>query len=273
MTRIALAFGFVILVGAGALSMAALAPRVSRSATSGPSDIASLSFRPHPGARLPLNDMLVDEHGRSVPLATYFTKSPVILVLEYLRCTSLCGVTLRNLIGDTLKGLPLQPGRDYQLVAISIDPRDQPRDAAAAKQKYAGLLDRTGSRAGLHFLTGSAATVRNVAEIVGFPYRYDSLLDAYIHPAGFIIAAPDGLISRYVEGLAISEQQLVAAFADAEQDKSQGPLTRLLLLCHIQGAPLGRWTVSVMAAFTIANIGAGLTVIAIFAAIRRRRYG
>ncbi len=222
---------------------------------------------------MPLNETLIAEDGRRVSLGAYFSKAPVILVLEYLRCTSLCGVTLRNLIGNTLGNLPLEPGRDYQLVAISIDPRDRPQDAAAAKRKYAALLGRTGSGAGLHFLTGDSANVRRIADTVGFPYRYDSLLDAYIHPAGFIVAAPDGLISRYVEGFAASPQELAAAFADAEQDKSLGPLTRLLLLCHIQGVPLGRWTVPVMAAFTIANIGAGLTVMAIFTAIRRRRYG
>jgi len=182
-------------------------------------------------------------------------------------------VTLRNLIGDTLKQLPLQPGRDYQVVAISIDSRDKPRDAAAAAAQYAALLDRSNARAGLHFLTGAPAAVHRIADTIGFPYRYDSLLDAYIHPAGFVVASPDGVISRYVEGFAASSSDLIAAFADAEQDKSQGPLTRLLVLCHLQGAPFGRWTAPVMAAFSIAEIGAGLSALAIFVAIRRRRFG
>lgn len=272
MRRATYALIFALALGAG-LAVACLAPIVRAPAESDVADIASLSFQPHPGDRLPLDDKLIDEAGRTVPLGTYFIKSPVIVVLEYLRCTSLCAVTLRNLMSDTLKELPLQPGRDYQLIAISIDPRDQPRDAAAAAAKYAGLLDRADGRAGLHFLTGSAAVVRDIADRIGFPYRYDSLLDAYIHPAGFIVAAPNGVISHYIEGFAASPQDLIAAFADAEQDKSQGPLTRLLLLCHIQGAPLGRWTVAVMAAFTIANIVAALTVIAVFTSIRRRRYG
>lgn len=220
-----------------------------------------------------MSEALVDEGGHHVTLGQYFTKSPVILVLEYLRCTSLCGVTLGNLVGDTLKRLPLEPGRDYQLVAISIDPRDRPSDAAAAAAKYAALLDRSGGAAGMHFLTGSPEAVRKVADTVGFSYRYDALLDAYIHSAGFIVAAPDGVISRYVEGVVVSPADLIGAFADAEQDKSQGPLTRLLLLCHIQGAPLGRWTIPVMTAFTIADLAAGLSLIAIFTFIRRRAYG
>lgn len=257
----------------GALLMAGFTREFSKPEAPAAGDLASLSFHPHPGARLPLTEKLVDEDAHAVELGAYFNRSPVILVLEYLRCSSLCGVTLRNLIGDTLKRLPLQPGRDYQLVAVSIDPRDKPSDAAESAAKYAALLDRDNGRAGVHFLTGEAAAVRRIADVIGFPYRYDSLLDAYIHPAGFVVAAPDGVVSRYVEGFSASPSELIAAFADAEQDKSQGPLTRLLVLCHIQGSPLGRWTGPVLAAFTVAEIGAGLAAIAIFVAVRRRRFG
>src|SRR5581483_5511005 len=152
------------------------------------------------------------------------------------------------------------------------DPRDRPPDAAAAATKYAGLLDRPG-RSGLHFLTGAPASVRRIARAVGFPYRYDALLDAYIHPAGFVVATPDGSISRYVQGFTVSPSDLINAFADAQEDKSPGVLTRLALLCHVQGAPLGRWTVTIMAALMIADVAAGLSVIAMFATIRRRRCG
>lgn len=244
----------------------------SQAEVTGASDLANLSFQPHPGARLPLNVNLLDEQGGSVPLQTYFAKVPVVLVLEYLRCTSLCGVTLRGVV-ETLNRVPLKPGRDYRLVAISIDPRDRPSDAAAASAKYAALLDHDGGSAGIHFLTGAPDAVREIASRVGFPYRYDPLLDTYVHPAGFVVASPDGVISRYVEGLAVSPAEMVTAFADAEQDKSQGLLRRVLLLCHIQGAPLGSWTVPVIAALMIGNIAAGVTGLAMFTAIRRRRFG
>jgi protein SCO1/2 len=263
----------IALVLCGAGLGVVLLPAQRQFASVGASDASNLSFRPHPGARLPLARSLIDESGRTVVLGDYFASSPVILVLEYLRCRSLCGVTLRNLVVDALGGLPLVPGRDYQLVAISIDPRDNAADAAAARAKYVALLGRSGGETGLHFLTASAPAVREIADAVGFPYRYDKLVDAYIHPAGFVIAAPDGIISRYVEGVAISPQQLVGALADAEQDKSQGLLTRILLLCHVQGAPLGRLTVPVLAALMMADAAAGFTLIAVFVAIRRRRHG
>jgi protein SCO1 len=264
----------VVLVLCAGTSLAAVELRsLSRPPPLGSRDLAELAFRPRPGARLPLATPMTDESGRPVTLGTYFGKSPVILVLDYLRCTSLCGVTLRNLVAGALDKLPLEPKRDYELVAISIDPRDSPADAAAARTKYAALLDREGAERGMHFLTASAPKVRKIADAVGFPYRYDSLLDAYIHPAGFVVVAPDGVISRYVEGIAIAPRDLVGALADAEQDKSPDLLTRIVLLCHIQGAPLGRFTVPVLTAFTAADLAAGFALIALFAAIRRRRHG
>ena len=269
MRRAANALIVVVAVCAAALIFVAVAPALSLIPPSqNPDDAADLAFQPHPGARLPLDAKLVDEDGRAATLGDYFAKSPVVLVLDYLRCTSLCSVTLRNLV-SALNQLPLKAGRDYQVVAVSIDPRDKPADAAAAKAKYAALLDHRGNT-GLHFLTGPQAAVRKIADAEGFRYRYDRFFDAYIHPAGFVIASPNGAISRYVEGIAITPQDLVGSLADAEQDKSQGLFTRIALLCHIQGVPVGRFTVPVMAALMLGNIAAGLSLIAIFAAIRRQ---
>jgi protein SCO1 len=270
MKRAASALTVIFAVCAAALIFVfvlASVPPVSASNSAG--DVADLAWQPHPGARLPLGVEVVDEDGRTVRLGDYFTKSPVILVLEYLRCTSLCGVTIRNLVADTLNRLPLEAGRDYQLVAVSIDPRDKPADAASAREKYGGLLER-GGKAGLHFLTAAPAAVGEIADTLGFRYRYDSFLDAYVHPVGFVITAPDGVISRYVEDIAISPQGLIDTLADAQQDKSLGLLTRIVLLCHVQGVPLGRFTGPVMAALMLANIAAGLTLIGLFVAIRRQ---
>lgn len=235
-------------------------------------DPADFAFRPHPGAELPLAAALIDGQGKTVPLGHFFAGRPVILVLEYLRCKTLCGVTLQNVVG-ALAALPLEAGRDFLLVAVSIDPRDTPADAAAAKAKYAALYDRQGSAGGIDFLTGPEATVRRIADAVGFAYRYDPALDQYIHPAGFVVAAPDGRISRYLLGVGVTSAQIAGAIADAQHDKALGPIGRLLLLCHIDGLPPGRFTVPVLAAFTAADLAAMATLIAVFAAIRRRRHG
>jgi protein SCO1 len=232
--------------------------------------LPDLAFKPHPGALLPLQARLRDEQGRTRPLAAFFTGKPVVLVLEYLRCRTLCGVTLQRLV-EALDALPLDAGRDFHLVAISIDPRDTPEDAGAARQKYlTGYRHPDGER-GMHFLTGLEAEVRRIAEAIGFPYEYDAVLDQYIHPTGFIIATPAGRISRYVLGIDPDGAGLQTALAEAARGEQHDVLGQILLLCHAAGLPTGRYSVPILAAFAAANIAGTAVLIGVFTAIRRRR--
>lgn len=255
-----------------ALFACLLLPGVAHAQAASSADLQELAFRPHPGAQLPLDVVLTDEHGRNAPLAQFFTGKPVVLLLDYLSCKTLCGVTLQGVVAG-LDALPPSTRGSVQMLAVSIDPRDTPATAAAAKEKYLGLYHHPGGEAGIHLLTGPAGSVRRIADAVGFPYRYDPDLDQYTHPAGFVVASADGKIRRYLLGVGTNPADLLVALADARERRSIGPLTRILLLCHIQNLPLGRWTVPVLAAFTIADLGAMAGLIVVFAAIRRRRTG
>jgi protein SCO1/2 len=115
--------------------------------------------------------------------------------------------------------------------------------------------------------------VQRVADVVGFPYRYEPSLDQYIHPAGFVVAAPDGSISRYLLGVDPQPTELESALADAAHGKAVGLVTRLLLLCHGNTPQLGRYSLAIEGAFVVANIAAMIGGIAVFLAIRRRRHG
>jgi protein SCO1/2 len=234
-------------------------------------DFSEFAFRPHPGAHLPLASEFVDHQGSAVPLGRYFVGKPVVLVLDYLRCKTLCGLTLENLAAG-LGALPLDAGRDFQVVVISIDPRDKPADVAVARAKYLDAYHPAGDD-GWHFLTGPQPVVQRVADTVGFPYRYEPALDQYIHPAGFVVAAPDGSISRYLLGISTQPTELESALADAKQGKAVGLVARLLLLCHGDTPQLGRYSLAIEAGFVIANLMVMIAGITVFAAIRRRRHG
>ncbi|MBV8333982.1 MAG: SCO family protein, partial [Alphaproteobacteria bacterium] len=70
---------------------------ITRSAVAANGDLSEFAFRPHPGAQLPLAAEFVDAQGREVVLGRFFIERPVILILDYLRCQTLCGVTLEKL--------------------------------------------------------------------------------------------------------------------------------------------------------------------------------
>lgn len=237
----------------------------------GATNPGDFAFRPHPGAHLPLNLDFVDEQGQMVSLRQFFTGAPVVLVLDYLRCRTLCGLTLDQLVGG-LDALPLVAGRDVQVVVISIDPRDQPADVEAAKVKYLAAYHHSSGNGGWHFLVGRPSTVRQVADVIGFPYRYEAALDQYIHPAGFVVVARDGTVSRYLLGIGTQARDLRQALADAAQGKTVGWMTRLLLLCH-GDTPPGRYSLPIEGAFVAANLTVIIGGIVAFVAIRRRWHG
>jgi protein SCO1 len=234
-------------------------------------DLSEFAFRPHPGARLPLAAEFVDERGRAVRLGQFFIGKPVVLVLDYLRCKTLCGLTLGSLVSG-LDALPLDAGRDFQVVVISIDPRDKPADIATAEAKYLSAYHHREGDRGWHFLAGSQPSVQGVSETIGFPYRYDPALDQYIHPAGFVVAAPDGTISRYMLGVEMEPGDLPIALADAAEERTVSLVTRLLLLCHGATPQLGRYSLAIEGAFIVANLMAMVGGVAAFVAIRRRRH-
>lgn len=196
-----------------------------------PATFHSFAFRQHPGAQLPLEAQINDADGRTGSLASALGGKPAVVVLEYLRCKNLCGLVLRGAV-QAIARSGLRPGRDLNLVAISIDPRERPQDAAAAQAMYARLFpDPAEAASGVRFFTGSPDQVRSIATAIGFPYRYDAQSGQFLHPAGFVVTTPTGKISRYMLGLSPGPSLLKSAVAEAGADVVEPPAHPLLCLC------------------------------------------
>ena len=202
-------------------------------------------------------------------LGDFFTGNPVVLVLEYLRCRTICGVVLGNL-AEATAAMPPSGAREYTVLAISIDPRDTPADAAAATAKYLARYPAPAASA-WHFLTGSEAAVRPIADAAGFHYRYDRASDQYIHSGALVIAAPDGAVANYVADLELTPATLAAALDTANAGRTTGPLQRLLLLCF-GGSASGRYTPLIEAALVLFNIAGILAACGLFLWVRRHQH-
>ncbi len=147
-------------------------------------------------APVPLDVLFRDETGQTVPLRTYFDGKPVILVLAYYRCPMLCNQVLNGLVQSMLD-LPFDAGKDFNIVTVSFDPREQPELAAAKRKHYLERYGRAGADGGWHFLTGEEANIKQLADAVGFRYRYDAKHDQYSHASGIMLLTPQGKVSRY----------------------------------------------------------------------------
>ncbi len=174
------------IAGTAAAALAMLWP-VSLAAQPGmPAAFQKIGIDQRLNAQMPLETMLQDENATPVRLGQYFGQKPVVLALVYYACPMLCNMTLNGL-KDAMEKMPLDIGKDYEVVTVSFDARETAALARVKKANYVKEYARPGAAEGWHFLTGNAVSVRKVAESVGFHYAWDGMTNQFVHAAGIMV--------------------------------------------------------------------------------------
>jgi protein SCO1/2 len=149
------------------------------------------------GERIPLDLTFTEARGAPVTLRDYFRGDrPILLVIAYARCTMLCSVVLRG-VGEVVRAMSLQPGRDYRLILVGLDPRET-RDEAARKQaKLLAEIGHPNAPERWPYLVGDVAPL---ADALGFRYAWDARTEQFDHAAVIFTLTPDGRVARYLHG-------------------------------------------------------------------------
>jgi len=235
-----------------------------------PKDLEGVGITEHPGAKLPLDVEFKDEDGGTVRLGRYFTGDrPVILTLGYYRCPMLCTLVLNSLV-DGLRDLPWTPGREFEVVTVSIDPTETPTLARLKKQNYLEEYARPGAASGWHFLTGREENIRRLADAVGFGYRYVPERGQYAHAAAIFVATPAGRLAKVLYGVVYQPKTVRLALTEAGEGKVGTTADQLLLYCFHYDAQEGRY---VLAAQNIMRFGGASTalIVGLWLAVSWRR--
>jgi len=191
--------------------------------------------------QIPLNLTFRDEYGKTVPLSTFFhDNKPVIIAPVYYRCPMLCTQILNGL-ESSLKVVTFNAGQDFEVIALSFDPKDTPEIAAAKKAGYLRRYNRPGSANGWHFLTGDEANIKALTDAIGFHYKYDPKTDQFAHASGVMIATPDGRLSRYFYGVEYSPRDMRLGLVEASQRKIGTPVDAVLLFCFHYDPATGKY--------------------------------
>lgn len=222
-----------------------------------------VAFEQHLDAPLPRDAVFVDQAGQRVTFASELG-IPVVLVLGYPACRDLCPLTLEG-VAQALDRGALEPGRDYRALFVSIDPRATADTLRAARTERLAAKDRDAWT----FLAGDARSIDALADAVGFRYRRDAGHDDYAHPAGFVVATPDGRVARYFFGVRYDAGEVAAALRDAAGGVAARPTSPLLLLCYHFDPLTGRYTLTVLG--VLRALGAAFLVAAALWAWRQRR--
>jgi protein SCO1 len=190
---------------------------------------------------IPLHLAFRDDRGREVKLAKYFENGrPIILTLNYASCPLLCQLQLQGLI-HSLRDLEWNVGEEFDVLTVSIDPSETWQQASLAKKRHVQSYGRAGTAGGWHFLTGTEPNIRQLADAVGFRYRYVEEQREYAHTAALMVCTPDGRVSRYLYGVEYPPQTLRLSLVEAAEGKIGSTLDRVLLFCFHYDAESGRY--------------------------------
>ena len=221
--------------------------------------------------QVPLDLMFTDETGREVPLGEFFGKRPVILALVYYECPMLCTQVLNGLV-SALGVLSFDVGREYDVVAVSINPKETPGLAAQKKQAYLKRYKRPHTAAGWHFLTGKEENIQRLAAAVGFRYAFDEEIQQYAHGAGIEVLTPHGMVSKYFYGIEFSARDIKFGLIEASEERIGTAIDSVLLLCYHYDPATGKYGATAIGAV---RIGAVATVLAfltfLFVSLRKER--
>jgi protein SCO1 len=234
-----------------------------------PAPLREIGFDQNLDRQVPLDTVFKDESGRSVKLGDYFGKRPVVMVFAYYDCPMLCTMVINGL-ASALDVLSLEPGKDFEIVTVSFDPRDTPATASAKKAAYISRYKNPHAPAAWHFLTGGQPSIDRLTKAAGFRYAWDKETQQFAHPTGVIVLTPDGRLARYLFGVEYGPRDLRYAIVEASNGKVGSPVDTLLLYCYHYDPLTGRYALGIMRAIRIAGAGTVLALGAFIVVMVRR---
>ncbi len=199
-------------------------------------ELLDIGFRQRLGAQVPMDLTFTDSTGKPIQLGTLLARKPTVLALVYFDCPNLCTVVLNALV-QSLADLRRSAGDGFQVVVVSIDPREKPALAAEKKASYLRLYGR-GEPAqredAWHFLVSGVDpdAVERLAAAIGYRYRFDPQTNQYAHGSGIVILDPAGRVTQYLLGIEFPPLAIDKAVQDAQARRTGSPVADLLLLCY-----------------------------------------
>lgn len=224
-----------------------------------PRQVENVTVEQKLGESIPFDILLTDSNGQATKTGHFFdSKRPVLLTLNYSNCPVLCNVQLNALV-EGLNSLSLRIGRDFQILTVSIDPKESTERIRETKAKYVEMLDQQpGAATGWHFCTARESSIKRLADVVGFRYTYDAKSGEYYHPAMLAFVSPDGVISRYSLDVAFPPEQTKLALLDASNGTIGTAVDQFIMWCFSYDADRGSY---VLGAWRLMRLGAAMTVL------------
>ncbi|MBL7716643.1 MAG: SCO family protein [Bdellovibrionales bacterium] len=234
----------------------------SARATLPPFDPKEISITEKLGASVDYRNLKFrNEKNEEVLLSQYFrADKPVLVALVYYNCPSLCNLVLNGLL-DSLKSQSWVPGKEFEVVTISIHTGETAELAASKKANYISELGKPEAASGWHFLVSPDDQVRKLADQLGFGYRKDPKTQEFAHSAALFILTPEAKISRYLYGVEYNPNQMRLALLEAAGGKIGTVIDRILMFCYRYDPNTRKYSVVLTRVMQVATL---LTTVLVF---------
>jgi protein SCO1 len=200
-----------------------------------PQVLQKVGVEQHLNQQLPLDAQFVDDTGKTVRLGDYFGKHPAILSLVYYNCPMLCSEEMDG-VASALEMVKMNPGKDFEVIILSIDPSETPELAAKKKAFYVKRYGRPETTNGWHFLTGKQDAIDAMSKATGFGYIRvpgpDGKMDQFAHASSIEVATTDGHIAQYYLGVEYSPKDVMLGLIEASGNKIGSPVANILTYCY-----------------------------------------
>lgn len=233
-------------------------PNVVAVPNSKPAVLEGVGIEEKLGETLDLSIPFINDKGDEITLGSLFkSPKPVLFTIVYYNCPSLCNLHLNGVV-ETLKELQWTIGQEFELVALSMDSRENFSIAGPKKANYVNAYGRLQSINGWHFLTGTEENIRKIADGVGFSFKWDEKSQQFSHASAAILLTPGGKISRYIHGIQPDIKTLRLGLIEASDGKVGSVLDQILMFCFHFDPKKSKYT---LAAWNIMQVGAVLTIL------------
>ena len=190
------------------------------------------------GDTIPLDLEFYDTNSENVKLNSFFLeKKPVILSLVYYSCPRVCNFATDGVVDVVNRMAALEVG--------SVDP--------PAHGEHVVQGDVVLAR-----IPAGATSVKALTNAVGFRYKKEG--NEFAHPSSLIIITPDGMISRYLNGIQHEPKDLRMALLEATNGEigTSRIINKALLFCY-QFDPVGKKYA--LAALKVVKAGGVITLL------------
>jgi protein SCO1/2 len=168
--------------------------------------------------------------------------------------------------------LQFTAGKEFEVVAISINPLEGPADALKKRAGYIQRYHRPGAEIGWHFLTGDEASIQAVAKAAGFRYTWDPKIQQYAHASGIMVVTPQGKLAQYYYGIEYSPRDLRLGLINASENKIGTLVDQLLLYCYHYDPATGKYSLAILRIVRIAGAATALSLgVLMFVLFRKER--